>query len=216
MDKNDGYNLFVVIGCSNRSDRDKRVSFYTIPAVTTHKTRVCSEHFLNSSERQLRRDEVPSLQLPLLSTRFTEPTPRRAVVRHVQENYSDAESETSPDILPTSPGVVDNSSVVEYRDIGVNTDLTMYDIETKERKVNELTSDLDDTKLKLQKQLFRVENVCDDGKKLGFIHGLLPFQHYWFPLTSLVQQWMNSHTDHLDNKTNRNLAKDESELIFVN
>ena len=53
----------------------------------------------------------------------------------------------------------------------------MYDIETK---VNELTSDLDDTKLKLQKQLFHVEKVCDDNKNLGFVQGLPPFQHYWF------------------------------------
>ena len=28
--------ICVVIGCSNRSDRDRRISFYRIPAVTSH------------------------------------------------------------------------------------------------------------------------------------------------------------------------------------
>ena len=95
---------------------------------------VCCEHFLNSRGRQLRKGKVPLLKLPLLLTRVTEPTPRRAVVWHVQENDCDAEStETGPGKLQTSPGVADSSSVVEYRDIGVNTELTMHNIETKER-----------------------------------------------------------------------------------
>ena len=232
VDKNRMPQFCCVPGCSNCTNREKHLSYHCLPLkrkailkAWTHKIgrkyiplndkmRVWSEHFLNSRGRQLRRDEVPSLNLPLLSTRVTEPTPQRAVVRHVQENDCDAESETSPGVFQNSPGVVDNSSVVEYRDIGVNTDLTMYDIETKERKVNELTSDLDDTKLKLQSSCFVLKMCVTMTKNLGFIRGLPPFQHYWFALISLVQQWMNSRTNHLDNKTNINLPKDETELYL--
>ena len=58
------------------------------------KMSVCSEHFLDSKGRHLRKDKVPLLKLPLLSTRVTEPTPRRAVVQHVEEN-DHSKSETS-------------------------------------------------------------------------------------------------------------------------
>ena len=146
-----------VPGCSNCLDREKHLSYHRLPLkrkailkkwihrigrknlLLNEKMCVYSEHFLDSKRRHLRKDEVPLLKLPLLSTRVTEPTPRRAVVQHVEENdhCADTESETSE--LQTSPGLVDSSSVVEYRDIGISTDLTMHDIETREKKENELT-----------------------------------------------------------------------------
>ena len=69
-----------VPGCSNRSDRETHLSYHrlTLPLKNKvlkewiHKirtnlpsTRVCSEHFVRSTGRMLRVDEVPSEKLPV-------------------------------------------------------------------------------------------------------------------------------------------------------
>ena len=88
-----------VPGCSNRSDREKHLSFHRLPVkkklilkkwihkigrknlAINESTRVCSEHFHNSRGRMLRYDEVPSLKLPSLPTSSCEKTPRRPPAR---------------------------------------------------------------------------------------------------------------------------------------
>ena len=75
-----------VHGYSNRSDRETNLSFHHLSLKRkmilkkrihkigrknlplNDKTRICSEHFVNSRGRMLRWDEVPSLKLPSLPT----------------------------------------------------------------------------------------------------------------------------------------------------
>ena len=75
----------VVPGCSNRSDRETHLSFHCLPLknkkllkVWIHKigrknllnnnSRVCSTHFSNAVNRVLRPDEVPTINLPNVTT----------------------------------------------------------------------------------------------------------------------------------------------------
>lgn len=62
----------------------------------------------------------------------------------------------------------DDSGSVEYREIEVNTDLTMHDIETMERAWKDYGSveDFDRAEVNSEKQAaFRVENIYDDVNK---------------------------------------------------
>ena len=76
----------VVPNCSNRSDRERRLSFHCLPLknkallkVWAHKigrknlplnnnSGVCSAHFVNSTGRCLRSDEYPMMNLPSITT----------------------------------------------------------------------------------------------------------------------------------------------------
>ena len=85
----------------------------------------------------------------------------------------------------------------------------MHDIETRERKENELTSNLENTKMKLQKQLFRVKNVCDDDSKVRFYTGFITFS-----ALMACFNFLGPTVDKLtyqSNNTNINLVKDERE-----
>ena len=87
----------------------------------------------------------------------------------------------------------------------------MHDIETRERKENELTSNLENTKMKLQKQLFRVENVCDDDSKVRFYTGFITFS-----ALMACFNFLGPTVDKLtyqSNNTNINLVKDERERL---
>ena len=92
-------------------------------------TRVCSEDCVNSRGRMLRSDEVPSLKLPRSSV--TKSTPRRSLVRTVPQeslNHAEVDNEESSS----------EDSETLRRDVGINTDLTMNDIESVEMKVEEI------------------------------------------------------------------------------
>lgn len=76
----------VVPGCSNRSDREKDLSYHRLPLknkqllkVWIHKmgrknlpvnesSRVCSSHFINSANRRLTPDEYPTIDIPIFTT----------------------------------------------------------------------------------------------------------------------------------------------------
>ena len=82
-----------VPGCSNHSDHETNLSFHRLSLKRkmilknwihkigrknlplNDKTRICSEHFVDSRGRMLRWDEVPSLKLPSLPTQVTYSTP---------------------------------------------------------------------------------------------------------------------------------------------
>ena len=133
-------NFCAVPGCSNRSDRDKNVSYHRLPINKPgllkqwiHKigrenlpildsTRVCSEHFINSKGRKLRPDEYPTLKLPQLATQVSVPPPRREMVRYdlpVKKRKCDDEVETSL-----------------YCDAQTNTELTWLEIEDMEEELH--------------------------------------------------------------------------------
>ena len=93
-------NFCAVPGCSNRSDRENHLCYYRLPLknkavlkqwihnigranlpLKNHR-RVCSEHFVNARGRTLRPDELPTVKLPVLSTKVSSAPPRRSIVRH--------------------------------------------------------------------------------------------------------------------------------------
>ena len=134
-----------VPGCSNRSDSETHLSFHRLPLKRKlvpkkwiHRigrrnlplletTRVCSEHFENSRGRLLRWDVVPSLKLPLLPTRVTESTSRRPLVRNIDSLDCKSSSNVEDETMASNADCIE----VVYCDIGVNTDLTMQDIESR-------------------------------------------------------------------------------------
>jgi hypothetical protein len=76
----------VVPGCSNRSDRETTLSYFGLPLKDkqllkiwinkigrsnlplTKSSRVCSSHFVYATQRRLRVDEYPTINLPVLTT----------------------------------------------------------------------------------------------------------------------------------------------------
>ena len=67
------------------------------------------------------------------------------------------------------------STALKFCDIGVNTDLTMHDIEDVKMKVDEIEDKLEKTEAKFDKQLFCLENIHDDGNKVNFYAGFATF-----------------------------------------
>ena len=82
--------------------------------------------------------------MPLLSTRVTESASRRPLVRHIDSLDCKSSSNVEDETMASN---VDCIAVV-YCDIGVNTDLTMQDIESLELKVKELNENLKETESK--------------------------------------------------------------------
>ena len=85
-----------VPGCSNRSNRDTKLSYFglllkkkkALLKVWIHKirrknlplnsnTRVCSDHFVLAAGRRLHPDEYPTRNLPMISTQSTVSKPRK-------------------------------------------------------------------------------------------------------------------------------------------
>ena len=166
-----------VPGCSNRSDRETHLSFHRLPLknkkllkqwihkigrahlLINESTRISCEHFVNSKGRLLRSDEVPSQKLPVLPTRVLSPPRRRPIVRITLP-------ESSKSQLPAG---------TEYKEVGVNTDLTGADIHFLERELSErkesvqqLNNECMDLK---EKQHLRLKGIGDDDNKVRFYTG---------------------------------------------
>lgn len=108
-----------VPGCSNRSDRQKELSYYTLPLrkkkllkVWIHKigrknlplninSRVCSIHFSGSSRRRLRPDEYPVAHLPFTNTELCKRKPPTKRIR-IEKDGSGSESEYEQDLAGAS------------------------------------------------------------------------------------------------------------------
>ena len=170
-----------VPGCSHRSDRDYNFTYHRLPLKRkkilkewVHKigrkylplnesTRVCSEHFVKSTGRMLRPDEVPTENLPTLRTKVTLPAPRRLLVRHATEEKR-LESEPRTDlVLPTC------------KDASVNTDLTCVMLDSLEGELKSVKNklrvsekDCDDLE---EKCVLRLSNIRDDEDKVRFYTG---------------------------------------------
>ena len=86
------------------------------------------------------------------------PTPRRLLVRNVPKCSLNHEEESSEE-----PSTVD-----KLRDIGINT-------KAVEMKVDEIDDKLEKTEAKLNKQVFRLENIRDDDSKVKFYTGFTTF-----------------------------------------
>ena len=197
-----------VPGCSNRSDRETHLSFHRLPLKNKkvlkqwiHKigradlpingsTRVCSEHFVNSKGRRLRQCEVPSQKLPVLPTTVSSPPPRKPIMR----------------IAPPERSKTQLTST-EYKDVGVNTDLTGADLQFLEGELSELkdsVQQLNNECIDLKdKQHFRLKSIGDDNNKVRFYTGFATLSalmvcfnflgesvnklHYWASTSSAVE-----------------------------
>jgi len=78
-----------------------------------------------AKKRRLHKNEYPTLKLPKLKTSGTVPQPCRQIVRHP---------------LSTKKKDAVKPKQVKYSNIGVNTDLTMEDLQTLEEAFKQKTS----------------------------------------------------------------------------
>ena len=190
-----------VPGCSNRSDRETNLSYHRLPLKNKvlkewiHKirrtnlplkesTRVCSEHFVRSTGRMLRLDEVPSENIPVSRLQISSPPPRRAIVRY-----------SIPERSKMEPHVA-------YRDAGVNTDLPGAGIELLEEEVCRLKiriQQLEEECVKLrEKQHFRLKNISTDDNKVRFYTGfatmsaLMVCFNFLGPTVNKLNYWASS------------------------
>ena len=195
--------------CSNRSDRETQLSFHRVPRnkkvlkqwvhnigraqlAINDSTRVCSEHFVDSRGRKLRPDEVPTLNLPLLTTNVSQPAPRRPLVRYLlPEKGGKAESEVVP---------------ITSMSTAVNTDLTGAYIESLEKELDLVKEEL---KQKKQNVHFRLQHISNDDAKVRFYTGfstisaLRACYDYLGPSVNHLKYWSSSLvTDESSMKSN--------------
>ena len=168
-----------VPGCSNRSDRERQLSYYGLPLKNKkllkewiHKigrknlplnssTRICSEHFLNASGRLLRKSEAPSQNLPL-----------------VRKNCP-ASKRKSPVKRISLPSRIPAYHRTESTCTGVNTERTWEDhireVEALRQEVDRLKQRKAELELQLEVESretqFRLENIKEDSNKVAFYTG---------------------------------------------
>ena len=207
----------VVPGCSNRSDRDRNISFHCLPLknksllkVWIHKiwrknlplknnSRVCSDHFVNSVGRYLRSDEYPTLNLPKLTTPVQR---RRSPVKlflsrvdcKTDSSSGDNDEEASSD---TMCGATDSSC---------QTDMDKAGLQNMEDQVEQMHQRI----AELEKELFRLENISHDPKKVLFYTGFVNYAalracyDYLGPAVERLHYW-GSNTSSCKKKTYRSL-----------
>ena len=169
-----------VPGCSNDSVKKPSLSFHRLPLnnkkqlkVWIHKigrknlpvksnTRVCSEHFVNSAGRRLRKDEFPSRNLPILLTLVIMPVKRKSPRKrseHVEDRSgSDEESEPAP--------------VQDFDcDQCCSTELTISEIKRMEERIEEMKEQLSELRHENAALKFSLANIGDNDKKVSFYTG---------------------------------------------
>lgn len=169
-----------VPNCSNRSDRDD-VSFHRLPVNNktllkkwvhnigrenlpiNASTRVCSNHFVKSKGRMLGPDDVPTLNLPTLATRVTTPPSRRPLNRVSLTRDPKSTRHEPP----------------KFCNVGINTELTIADVEKLENEGMELKKKLKRTEEKRDEaqtnQHFRLEKISSNDAKVRFYTGFSSF-----------------------------------------
>ena len=168
-------NFCVVPGCSNRSNREKDLSYYRLPLkdkkllqVWVHKigrkslplngnSRVCSQHFEPNSARGrcLLPGEYPKLKLPEITKagKQRRPPTKRVTVRlhEDDDNHSDDQRD---------------EQLAESHDIEVQVDDT---------RIINLEAEIEVLKLKLHASVLRLSSICDSDSKIQFYTG---FRNY--------------------------------------
>ena len=162
--------------CSNRSNRESHLSFFSLPLKNrkllrrwvhligrkqlplNRHTRVCSKHFVGAEGRRLYPDEVPSLFLPKInetSNKSKRKPPRDRSfmdldVSLVGEDAAEAQKNVSTQT--SSIQVEDNeSAMLRYR-------------------IAVLEKELEETRVK---GMFRLANIKDDDTKINFYTGFM-------------------------------------------
>ena len=174
-----------VPGCSNRSSRERHLSYFALPLknkkllrIWIHKigrkklpinksTRICSEHFLNATGRRLRPDEYPSLKLPVLRTTISITQRKPPKERH-----------------STDLSVITSDEAEELTcDVAVNTE---PDWNTEISELKKKINVIEEEKMVLQKKqaelleqyCFRLNSICNDDNKILFYTGFPDYKTF--------------------------------------
>lgn len=175
-------NFCVVPGCSSRSNRERHLTFHSLPLSNkrllkqwVHQigrknlpinacSRVCSRHFKNSCGRRLRCDEYPTENLPQLATRVSTQAPRR------------------PPLSRRTTSTVSQVTDLEEparKEVGVNTDAYDDEVAKLRARVTELEEEV--TILRQEKANgmanFRLRAIADDDSKVAFYTGFSSYAH---------------------------------------
>ena len=171
-----------VPGCSNRSDRERHLSFFRLPLTNKsllkawiHRigrknlplnpnTRVCSEHFHGATKRQLQADEYPTLRLPLLAT--TVKTKQRKLPKErffVEPLHDGVSVSVANDPLNKDASTQTNNTLVEE------------ELAAARKRIDELELEVKAYKQKLEEQKFRILNIVEDDEKVTFYTGFQSF-----------------------------------------
>ena len=168
-----------VPGCSNRSSRESRLSFFGLPLKkkallkkwihcigrknlpVNSNTRVCSDHFVDAMGRLLRPDEVPSLHLPMLSTsarkeKQRQPPRNRPFLEEASRDYADRSA-------------IGDSTVC---DACTQCDVSVANVGEARARLEVLEKQVKEQEQALTQQKFRLGSMEGDDDKITFYTGL--------------------------------------------
>ena len=126
-------------------------------------SRVCSEHFVNSTNRRLRKDEYPTLRLPELPTQVTMPQERRVLKRCIGKAI-----ELSEDSEVDSNVQTDDE---DSTDQATNTELTCEDLDILLNENESLKKQVATLQQQLSSARFSLHNISSDDAKMNFYTG---------------------------------------------
>ena len=193
----------VVPGCFNRSNREKHLTFHSLPLKNkkllqawVHKigrknlplnkeSRVCSEHFVHSTGRRLRTDECPTIGLPAITT----PVSKR---KEPLERPSSFASQSNRRKKVTVAIQTEQIATCSTSDVGCQTD---------GRSSQELLAEIVELKKKVEESKFRLENFKHDDKQVLFYTGfqsyssLMACYNYLGPSVNCLEYWGSKRTD---------------------
>ena len=166
-----------VPACSSRSDRERDLSFFSLPLKDKKllrqwihligrlnlplngSTRICSRHFVNASGRRLYPGEVPSKELPVLPTTIT-------------PNKCRKPPKARPTPVVKTDSLSRSTEYIARRDIGVNTEWDpLADLEAQATRINTLEGELLQLSKCSEMSTFRLKNIADNDKRVAFYTG---------------------------------------------
>ena len=137
----------------------------------------------------LRSDEVPSVNLPILPTRVSQPTPRRHLIRNTML-YTDSSAQE------------ESGSIEHCCDVGVNTDMSMSDLAEIERELNSVKEQLKTSRIEyvdeVEKQKFGLKSIGEDDANVRFYTGftslsvLMVCYNFLGPAVDNLSYWCSS------------------------
>ena len=156
-------------------------------------TRVCSNHFVNSVGRRLRKDEFPTLNLPVLPTSATVPAKRKSPKKRCEtSSESDEMSEESES--DTDDSILRNNETC-------STELNMVEIQRMEKQLEEMKQKVTELKRENDSLKFTLDNIAYNDKKVSFYTGfpsraaLMVFFKFLGPAVNELIYWNSKLED---------------------
>ena len=130
-------------------------------------SRVCCEHFVNSTHWRFRIDEYPTLKLPKLPMQVKPARKRRSPKKQVLEPQSAS--------LPLDEVVAGFDTLREGVDVGSNSDMTGTDIDKLQMQIADLKQQINPLQGQVILLKFSLESIADNDKKVVFYTSLPSF-----------------------------------------